>query len=89
LLPEPDPLALDGIKQPPRVEGQEMLRSRAFVLVGAHCGLRLGEMAGLRRTPSTCSIATPGSSRRPAESRACQLRSIAWSSLLSSTAPSS
>ncbi len=55
---------LDGIK-PPRVETQEMRflgpddvaqlaaaidqRYRAFVLVGAFCGLRLGEMAGLRR----------------------------------------
>ena len=55
---------LDGIK-PPRVEAQEMrflapgdvaqlaaaidVRYRAFVLVGAYCGLRLGEMAGLRR----------------------------------------
>ena len=55
---------LDGIK-PPRVEAQEMRfltpgavatlagaideRYRAFVLVGAYCGLRLGEMAGLRR----------------------------------------
>jgi integrase len=56
--------ALDGIK-PPRVETQEMRfltpgevatlagaideRYRAFVLVGAYCGLRLGEVAGLRR----------------------------------------
>ena len=55
---------LDGIK-PPRVEQQEMRfldpgdvaqlaaaidgRYRAFVIVGAYCGLRLGEMAGLRR----------------------------------------
>ena len=55
---------LDGIK-PPRVEPQEMRfltpgevatlaaaideRYRAFVVVGAYCGLRLGEMAGLRR----------------------------------------
>jgi integrase len=55
---------LDGIK-PPRVEAEEMRfltpnevatladtidqRYRAFVVVGAYCGLRLGEMAGLRR----------------------------------------
>jgi len=55
---------LDGIK-PPRLEAQEMrflapgevarlagvidVRYRAFVMVGAYCGLRLGEMAGLRR----------------------------------------
>ena len=55
---------LDGIK-PPRIERQEMRflepseiaqlvqaideRYRAFVTVGAYCGLRLGEMAGLRR----------------------------------------
>jgi site-specific recombinase XerC len=55
---------LEGIK-PPRVESQEMRfltavevatladtideRYRAFVMVGAYCGLRLGEMAGLRR----------------------------------------
>jgi integrase len=55
---------LDGIK-PPRVESQEMRfldpdevarlaavideRYRAFVMVGAYCGLRLGELAGLRR----------------------------------------
>jgi integrase len=55
---------LEGIK-PPRVEAQEMRfltpdevatlaiaideRYRAFVTVGAFCGLRLGEMAGLRR----------------------------------------
>jgi integrase len=55
---------LEGIK-PPRVEPQEMRfltpvevatltdtideRYRAFVMVGAYCGLRLGEMAGLRR----------------------------------------
>src|SRR5215207_4785015 len=56
-------IPLDGIK-PPRVEAQEMrflapgdvaqlaaaieVRYRAFVLVGAYCGLRLGEMAGRR-----------------------------------------
>jgi site-specific recombinase XerC len=55
---------LDGIK-PPRVEAQERRfltpdevatladaidqRYRTFVLAGAYCGLRLGEMAGLRR----------------------------------------
>ncbi len=55
---------LDGIK-PPRFEQQEMrflapgevaqlegaidVRYRAFVTVGAYCGLRLGELAGLRR----------------------------------------
>ena len=55
---------LDGIK-PPRIERQEMRfltpgqivslvdtideRYRAFVVVGAYCGLRLGELAGLRR----------------------------------------
>ena len=55
---------LDGLK-PPRVEQQEMrflnpqevsrladaidTRYRAFVIVGAYCGLRLGELAGLRR----------------------------------------
>jgi integrase len=55
---------LDGIK-PPRVEAHEMrflapgdvahlaaaidVRYRAFVVVGAYCGLRLGELAGLRR----------------------------------------
>jgi integrase len=55
---------LDGIK-PPRVDRQEMRfltpsevstladvideRYRAFVVVGAYCGLRLGESAGLRR----------------------------------------
>ena len=55
---------LDGIK-PPRVERQEMrflepgavalladsigARYRAFVTVGAYCGLRLSELAGLRR----------------------------------------
>jgi integrase len=55
---------LEGIK-PPRLEAQEMRfltpgevaaltdaideRYRAFVTVGAYCGLRLGEMAGLRR----------------------------------------
>jgi integrase len=55
---------LEGIK-PPRVEEQEMRfltpdevatladaideRYRAFVTVGAYCGLRLGEMTGLRR----------------------------------------
>jgi len=55
---------LEGIK-PPRVEAQEMRfltptdvatlanaideRYQAFVIVGAYCGLRLGELAGLRR----------------------------------------
>jgi len=64
---------LDGIK-PPRFEQQEMrflapgevaqleaaidVRYRAFVTVGAYCGLRLGEMAGLRHTGSISFIAT-------------------------------
>lgn len=55
---------LDGIK-PPRVEREEMRfltpsqvstlaatideRYRAFVIVGAYCGLRLGELTGLRK----------------------------------------